>query len=100
MLLRLKLTNFRKVRSDVMEFTPGINCIRGANEISKTTRIEAIAYALFGSKALRTTLEQTVTWGEDVKSLMVDLELTSGGIELRMVSTLPPVCRPNIVPRS
>jgi hypothetical protein len=27
-------------------------------------------------------------------------QLTSGGIELRMVSTLPPVCNPNMVPRS
>ena len=27
-------------------------------------------------------------------------QLTSGGIELRIVSVLPPVCRPNIVPLS
>ena len=27
-------------------------------------------------------------------------QLTTGGIELRMVSMLPPVCSPNMVPRS
>ena len=46
-----------------MVFTPGINVLRGDNEASKTTRLEAIAYALFGSRSLRTPLEQAVTWG-------------------------------------
>ena len=30
----------------------------------------------------------------------IQIQLTSGGIELRMVSMLPPVCSPNMVPRS
>lgn len=78
MLNSLKLTNFRKVTSDEMIFTPGINVIRGLNESSKSTRLESIAYALFGSRSLRTPIEQTVTWGEPVNTLKVELALTVG----------------------
>lgn len=79
MLNNLKLTNFRKVTSDEMIFTPGINVIRGLNESSKSTRLESIAYALFGSRSLRTPIEQTVTWGEPVNTLKVELAITVGG---------------------
>ena len=78
MLNSLKLTNFRKVTSDEMIFTPGINVIRGLNESSKSTRLESIAYALFGSRSLRTPIEQTVTWGEPVNTLKVELAITVG----------------------
>lgn len=81
MLNSLKLENFRKVISEEMVFTRGINVFRGANESSKSTRLEAIAYALFGTKALRTPLEQCVTWGTDVKKLKVTLVLTAGGVK-------------------
>lgn len=79
MLNRVRLVNFRKVTDDTMTFTQGINLIRGGNEASKSTRLEAIAYALFGSRALRTPLEQAVTWGEAPKTLRVELALTMGG---------------------
>ena len=78
MLNSLKLTNFRKVTSDEMIFTPGINVIRGLNESSKSTRLESIAYALFGSRSLRTPIEQTVTWGEPVNTMKVELAITVG----------------------
>lgn len=78
MLNSLKLTNFRKVTSDEMIFTPGINVIRGLNESSKSTRLEGVAYALFGSRSLRTPIEQTVTWGEPVNTLKVELSVTVG----------------------
>lgn len=79
MLNKLTLKNFRRHRDLTVDFTTGINAVRAPNEGGKSTMTEACAYALFGSKALRTPLEQTVTWGEDVKSLTVDLELTAGG---------------------
>lgn len=79
MLTKLTLTHFRKVISDEMTFTPGLNIIRGSNEASKSTRIEAILYALFGASALRTSLEDTVTWGYDPKSLRVDLDIVFDG---------------------
>lgn len=69
----LEIHNFRKVEFDTMVFTKGLNVIRGANEASKSTRIEAALYALFGSKSLRQPLEETVTWGKDPKQLRVIL---------------------------
>jgi DNA repair exonuclease SbcCD ATPase subunit len=71
MLLKLKLQNYRKVVDDTMSFTPGLNVIRGANEASKTTRIESISYALFGSKAL----------SEPVGKLRVELDFLHLGVE-------------------
>lgn len=79
MLLNLRLKCFRKVVSEEMVFTSGINCIRGANEASKTTRLEAIGYVLFGTRALRTPIEDAVTWGEDVKNLTAELDMSVGG---------------------
>ena len=81
MLNSLKLNYFRKVVNDEMSFTPGLNLIRGANESSKSTRLEAIGYCLFGARSLRTPIEQVVTWGEDAKRLQVVLTLTVDGTQ-------------------
>ena len=80
MLGNLKLTNFRRHRDIAVSFTDGIQALRGANEMGKSSLLESVSYALFGSKALRTPLEQAVTWGEDVKTLKVELEFISGGV--------------------
>ena len=79
MLTNLKLTNFRKVRSDEMTFAPGVNVVRGVNEASKTSRLEAVAYTLFGSSALRTPLDEVVTRGEPVNSLKAELTMQVDG---------------------
>lgn len=42
--------------------------------------LRAICYALFGAKALNESLEETVTWGEDLKTLKVELELSIDGV--------------------
>ena len=78
MLNSLKLSNFRRHTSLEVNFTNGIQAIRAVNEGGKSSMLESIAYALFGSKALRTPLSDCVTWGEDVKSLKVVLTLQSG----------------------
>ncbi len=75
MLKTLKLVNFRKHRDVVVDFTSGIQAVRAPNEGGKTTLIEGAAYCLFGSKALRTPIEQTVTMGEDVKTLYSELTI-------------------------
>ena len=80
MLKSLRTTNFRKAINSNLDFTDGINTLRGANEASKSTHIESIAYALFGSKALRNSLDETVTWGEDVKTLRVEVDLNMDGV--------------------
>ena len=79
MLNKLALTNFRRHRDLTIDFSDGVNLLRAANENGKSTCLEAIAFALFGTTALRTSLDETVTWGEDVKSLKVELVLTLNG---------------------
>lgn len=80
MLNKITLTNFRKHTDATFEFGEGLSAIRGSNEAGKSTAIEAIAYALFGVKAIRSSLEDAVTWGAPVASLKVVLELTVDGV--------------------
>ena len=79
MLRRLEMQNFRKCVNEVMNFTHGLNVVRGANESSKTTRVEAIQYALYGSSTLRTPLDQAVTWGQKPSTLNVELDIEVQG---------------------
>lgn len=81
MFKRLKLMNFRKVRDDEIFFVPGINVLRGANEVSKTTRLEGIAYVMFGARnALRDPIAETVTYGEKLSSLKAELDAEVNGV--------------------
>lgn len=75
----LELFNFMSVRYVKHVFTPGMNVIRGVNEAGKSTLFVAIAYALWGAKALPSTLDDTVTWGQPVSSLKVCLTFSTGG---------------------
>jgi len=79
MLNTLKLTNFRRHTDLSINFTQGLNAIRAANEGGKSTTTEALNYALFGSRALRTSMEQTVTWGHDLKTMKVEANVTANG---------------------
>lgn len=74
MLKKVKLQNFRKHTDLTVPFTEGLNVIRAANEGGKTTILEAVSYALFGSRVLRDGLDNTVTWGQPVKALKVEVE--------------------------
>lgn len=84
MFTTLRLQNFRKCRDSSMSFGPGLNVIRGLNESSKSTRFEAMAYAMFGSDALREPLADVVTWGERESSLKVELEFEINTAKLRI----------------
>lgn len=81
MINNLKITNFRQHRNLELTLTSGLNVIRGANEAGKSTVMEAIEYAFYGARALRETLEETVTWGEPATSLRVVLKFTYDGVE-------------------
>ncbi len=63
MIKTIALTNFRRHTDQVFNFGPGLQVIRGVNESGKSTAYEGAAYALFGSRALRNTFDDTVTWG-------------------------------------
>lgn len=85
MFTSLSMTNFRKCRDESMTFGPGLNVIRGQNEASKSTRFQAMAYAMFGVDALNEPLADVVTWGEKESSLKVVLKLrvNKNQIEIR-----------------
>lgn len=80
MFKKLTLTNFRSVDSATLDLTQGLQVLRGRSEAGKSTRLEAIAYALFGTSALRTSLEGAVTYGKAVSSLKVALEFAVDGV--------------------
>lgn len=79
MINKLVLTNFQKHEDILVDFTSGLNVIRGLNENGKSSLMRGIAYAFFGSRALPMSLEETVTWGKPVASLKVELTFTHTG---------------------
>jgi hypothetical protein len=80
MINSITLTNFKRHENLTLKFGPGFTAIRGGNEMGKSTTLLALAYALFGTKALPDSLEDTVRWGQPVSSLRVDLEFTIDGV--------------------
>lgn len=80
MLNSIQITNFRKHTDTKLDFGDGLSAVRGANEAGKTTITEAIAYALFGVKAIRTPLEDAVTYGCATNTLKVVLVLSLDGV--------------------
>ena len=81
MLRTLTLKNFRKHEDLALDLNQGIIALRGNNEAGKSSLIEAIAYALFGAKACRESLDNVVTYGRPVSSLLVRMVLEVDGIE-------------------
>ena len=80
MIQKLSLKNFRQHRDREIVFGAGMTAIRGGNEAGKSTIFEAIAYAMFGSAALRDSVEEVVLWGEATTSLRVELDFVVDGI--------------------
>jgi DNA repair exonuclease SbcCD ATPase subunit len=85
MINKLVLTNFQRHEDLTLDFTNGLNAIRGANENGKSSVFRGIAYAFFGSRALPMSLEETVTWGKPVASLKVELTFTHSGKQFKIV---------------
>lgn len=81
MLKRLKLTNFKKHESLEIAFGDGLIALKGGNETGKSTTIQAIAYTLFGVKALPYPLEDVVTHGKPANTLKVVLDFVVDGVE-------------------
>lgn len=73
MLKKITLTNFRRHEALMVDFTQGLNVVRALNEGGKSTMLEAIAYALYGSRVLRTPMAEAVTWGKAERELKVEL---------------------------
>lgn len=81
MIKSVSLVNFKRHRKVTIPFEPGLAVLRGGNEAGKSTILLAISYALFGVKALPTSLEDTVTHGEPVNSLRVTLSVNIDGVD-------------------
>lgn len=80
MLHKIRLENFRKHADLTVSFTAGINAIRAPNEAGKTTLLEAIAYALFGTKGLKESIDDVVTYDMPVSKLRVALDFDHAGV--------------------
>jgi DNA repair exonuclease SbcCD ATPase subunit len=70
----IRVKNFGIIKSAEHNFVDGKNFIRGGNEAGKTTLIEAGLYGMFGTSALRGTIEETVTDGAKPADLRVELK--------------------------
>lgn len=85
MLRSLELKFFRQHEDLKIDFTRGLNALRGPNESGKSSVLEAALYALYGTKALRDTLAETVTWGHKESELKVVLTICVNGIDYTFV---------------
>ena len=85
MLGTMILKCFRKHEDLTIDFTEGLNTLRGPNEKGKTTLTEAMMYAWLGTAALREPLEQVVTYDHPVTALSVDLSWKLDGVEYNIV---------------
>ena len=85
MIKELSLTNFGRHEELTINFLPGLNVLRAANEAGKSTLFYAVAYALYGARALPMSLDDTVTWGKSVGSLRVSLTFDHLGVPYSVV---------------
>lgn len=84
MILQLKLTYFRRHESLTLDYTAGLNAIKGANESGKSSSAEALAYAFYGARALRESLADTVTWGQPEGALRVVVNFEFDGVRYNL----------------
>jgi exonuclease SbcC len=82
----LRLRNFRRFRRAEIEFPENVVGLLGRNGAGKSTLLEAIAWALYGSRAARTDKQQIRSqFAEERDSCEVELAFKLGG----NVSRLP-----------
>ncbi len=79
MLIQLKMKFWRKHVDKTINFTAGLNAIRGANENGKSSMLLAISYALWGAKLMPLPMAEMVTWGQPEKDAKVDLTMSVNG---------------------
>ena len=85
MIKSLMLKNFRKHTDAEFNFSAGLTVGRGSSEAGKTTLAEAILYCLFGSSALRESLDKVVTYDCSESSLKAALVFALDGVDYKIV---------------
>lgn len=78
MIKQVRMKFFRRHENLSVNFQAGLTTLRAENEGGKTTVIEAVLYALYGTRALRSSLKETVTWGEPDRKLSVEVDIEIG----------------------
>ena len=78
MIKSLHLTNFRQHADLALNFSEGVNVLRGANEAGKSTVFEAVNFAMFGVRACRNS--DITRWGAQPNSHAVGLTFTVGSL--------------------
>ena len=88
-LRRLRLLNFRQHADTEIELGKGITGIVGPNGAGKSTLLEAIAWAIYGSQAVRGDKDSVRNLRAKARSsVKVELELSLGRHEFRIVRGL------------
>lgn len=78
-LIALELENFRQYAQASLRFETGITAIVGANGAGKSTLVEAILWALYGSTAIRGTVDTLrFLWSEGGTKVRATLEFELG----------------------
>ncbi|MEF8879776.1 MAG: SMC family ATPase [Candidatus Thermoplasmatota archaeon] len=82
----LTLKNFRKFRNTTVEFPDGVTGIVGLNGVGKSTLFEAVAWALYGPVAARTSADEIKRESApDSEPCRVELEFTFEEDDYRVV---------------
>lgn len=76
-LISIETTNFKKLRRFRAEFTGGLNVIVGDNAQGKSTLLQAIECALYGSTVVPGKKDKIPTWGQS--SWKVEIEFSING---------------------
>ncbi len=86
---RLKLANFRQHAETDITLGDGITAIIGPNGVGKTTLLEAIAWAFYGTPAVRGTRD-SIRWNRAParSQVRVEVEFGLGGHEYTVTRTL------------
>jgi len=80
-LISLRLHNFRKFRDVEIQFPTGLIGLVGNNGVGKSTIIEAIGWAIYGSRALRNRDQKQIKtqWAPPGEDCWVNLKFEMGG---------------------
>ena len=84
-LVRIALKNFRQYQNVEIEFSAGLIGITGGNGAGKTTLIEAITFAMYGTKAIRGKVEDLKTKGVGREKVQVELTFNLAGSYYRIL---------------
>lgn len=82
MIKSVSLKNFKRHKDLTVDFTDGFNVIMGQNSAGKSTILNAIAFALYGTLAIPGTSDTLVTKGEKGMSVSVVLQIGQDEFEI------------------